>query len=120
VAVTGGDTVFVVPGQKYGYPVTNAHWRVNTGPGEICQYLYFCTFAKASFEGNESKFYTCGDSVTNNNNGSWKNDQTPGVKATLYIYNSTVHKYGVYTTAPAYSNDAHWTSGVAIYKVDPC
>jgi hypothetical protein len=120
VAFTGGNTVFAVPGQKYAYPVTAARAGVNTGPGEICPYEYFCTFALANFEGSESEFYRCNDTLKNNNNGSWKNDQTPGVKATLYIYNTTVHKYGTVITAPAYSNDAHWTSGVVMYEVDPC
>ena len=85
VAFTGGNTVFAVPGQKYAYPVTAARAGVNTGPGEICPYEYFCTFALANFEGSESEFYRCNDTLKNNNNGSWKNDQTPGIKATLYI-----------------------------------
>lgn len=118
VAFKGGSTVFVVPGQKYAYPVTSA--RPDTGPGERCPYGAFCTFASANFTGSESEYYYCNTWFSNNYSGSWKNDQTPGVRATLQIYNTYVHKSGTYVTCSAYCNDAHWTSGVLITKVDPC
>jgi len=118
VAFKGGSTVFAVPGQKYASPVTSA--IPDTGPGEICPVGAFCTFASANFEGSESEYYECNTWFDNNWNGSWKNDQTSGLEATLAIYNTDVHKYGTYVTCAAYCNDANWTSDVLIYEVDPC
>jgi len=120
VAFRGGRIVFAMPGQKYAYPVTTARANIDTGPGEVCPVGAFCTFASANFEGSESEFYSCNTWFTNNYNGSWKNDQTSGIKATLRIYNTDTHKYGTDVTCAAYCNDAHWTSGVVIYQVDPC
>lgn len=118
VAFKGGSTVFAVPGQKYASPVTSA--GPATGPGETCPVGAFCTFASANFEGSESAYYECNTWFDNNYNGSWKNDQTSGIEATLRIYNTDDHKYGTYVTCPAYCNDADWTSDVVIYEVHPC
>jgi hypothetical protein len=113
-------TVSAVSGQMYAHSVTNARSGIETASPETCPVGAFCTFASPNFTGHRSEYFECNTWFSNNDNGSWKNDQTAGIRATLRIYNTFTHTFGYYTTCAAYCNDAHWTAGVDIIAVDPC
>jgi hypothetical protein len=118
VASTGSSIVFAVPGQRFAYPVTSGDTASPAYTGELCPSKAFCTFQKANFEGNEAEYYECNTRFSNKYSGSWKNDQSAGLQALLYVFETTGHE-GEEQTCAAYCNDANW-SGQAINAVDPC
>lgn len=88
--------------------------------GQVCPYQHFCIYQNKNFAGTfVNYYYYCKtyNAIPNifSGVGSWKNDQTPGVRT--YLYGST--KNLIYTTAPAYFNNAsyNWAS---VYYVVAC
>lgn len=119
VTSTGDTVIFAVPGQKFAYPVTSAVTASPAHEGELCPSKAFCTFQKANFEGSESEYYECNTKFPNSYSGSWKNDQTAGIQALLYVFESTGH-IGEQQTCAAYCNDSSWPANSPIVDVDPC
>ncbi|MEU3752989.1 peptidase inhibitor family I36 protein [Streptomyces olivoreticuli] len=108
VDVRGGFVLVAVPGEKYARDL-----RTTTHPTSAadCNYLNFCGWPKANYEGTVWQHSSCNIywEIPNgwNSGGSWWNNQSKGTVARMY----NKSKHLVYSTPPAQvgngSYDAH-------------
>lgn len=109
----GGRIVFVVPGERYARDLaTQSHVLAAAS----CAYQYFCAFNGTSYTRSELQYYYCVEDVMPwSTEGSYINNQTPGVRAAWYGSANTE----IYVTPSAYSQDPR-VDWAPFYGIKPC
>jgi hypothetical protein len=108
----GGAIQLAIPGEDTARDLAEPVGALHT-----CVYKFFCAYSAPNFTGSFMELYTCGTyGMPWASNGSWKNNQTTGVRAKFRDAYGDV----IFTTPPAYSarpTNVNWTP---VYYITNC